>query len=58
MAVEEEKASTRGSMPYNLLQSDPAKDLAGLAEGLQPSSVTEEDLDDYEQVSRCNRKHT
>ena len=50
MAVEEEQGSDTTSMSYKLLQNDPAKGLAGLAEGLEPSSITEEELDDYEQV--------
>ena len=50
-AVEEDQASASRSMPYKLLQNDPAKKLAGLAESLDPGSVTEEELDDYDQVS-------
>ena len=31
-------------------EGDPLKELSGLAEGLEPSPATKEDLDDYEEV--------
>ncbi len=50
MAIEGKQTSDANPLPYNLLQHDPAKGLAGLAEGLEPTSATDEELDDYEQV--------
>ena len=59
MGVEEAQASsTMGLMPNQHMQNNPAKDLAGLAEGLEPSSMTEEEMDDYEQVRANSKEHT
>ncbi len=58
MAYNRDQASPSASMPYNLLQHDPAKSLAGLAEGLEPSLAAEEELDDYEQVLAGIQRYT
>ena len=58
MGVEEAQASsTMGFMPNQHMQNNPAKDLAGLAEGLEPSSMTEEEMDDYEQVRATSKMY-
>ena len=50
MAVETDAQSHRRVLAGKQTEGDPLKELSGLAEGLEPSPATKEDLDDYEEV--------
>ena len=50
MAVETDEQSHKRGLAGKQTEGDPLKELSGLAEGLEPSPATKEDLDDYEEV--------
>ena len=50
MAVESDAQSHKRALAGKQTEGDPLKELSGLAEGLEPSPATKEDLDDYEEV--------
>ena len=50
MAVETDTQSHKRGLADKQTEGDPLKELSGLAERLEPSPATKEDLDDYEEV--------
>ena len=50
MAVETDAQGHKRGLAGKQTEGDPLKELSGLAEGLEPSPATKEELDDYEEV--------